>query len=661
MFIISNCRFKMRQTILAAMSMAASICLVNAQQVKTSDANITSQQIITAYQQHGAVKQHARLFFNDADIKRLQQLLNKKDPVITIGYNNLKKEANAILKTPLLTYHLDAAKLRVPSVHNFAKQLPALVMMYKLTNDTVYASRIWQQFKLLAEFPDWGANRHFLDAGIGAFNFALVYDALYDYLTPEQRAVLKLAVNKHVFIPGKAQLQKRIWWSVADHNWNGICNGGIIMAALAMFEDDPVAMSELVALAANGLPHYIHSFEPDGQSEEGLMYWSYGLMYTSIAFESMIRTLGTTFSLDEAPGFKKTGWFPLHVSGPVTSLSFGDDPVKDARSRSFFWFAKRNNDSALAKLQYDLCIETNNATWMDMVYYDPGMITEKDVLAAMPKDAYVRGIDVMSLRENWNKNAWFISLHGGRNNANHGHLDAGSFDIQGNGEVWAYGDLGRDDYTYPGYFTKTTSPGYNEFKSQQDTPGRWHFYRLRAEGKNCIVINPSLSPDQNEMGAAKLIKQASSPQKGFYVIDLSECYSRDVKQYQRGISLNRMNKVLQIQDDIVANKSSDIWWSMHTKAAIEIIEKGRVAVLKQNGKVLYAKILSPANASFSVLPATYLPGQSFPLTVNTENKGFSKLAVHLTNVENTIVNIVFSEDEKQIHQQIQTTSLSDWK
>ena len=233
-------------------------------------------------------------------------------------------ESSKILKEPLLSYYLDEAKLRVPSIHKFAVQLPHLVMMYQLTGDTLFARRIVNQFKKLNDFPDWGANRHFLDAGIGGFDFALAYDALYAFLTTEEKKMMRTAVLKYVLIPGKEQLQKKIWWSTANHNWNGICNGGIIMAALSMYEEDPNEMSEIIALAINALPKYIQSFDPDGQSDEGLMYWGYGLMYTTIAMESMQRVLGTSFGLDQFTGFKKTGWFPAFVVNNTLGGTFAE-------------------------------------------------------------------------------------------------------------------------------------------------------------------------------------------------------------------------------------------------------------------------------------------------------------------------------------------------
>lgn len=611
-------------------------------QISVIDKFLVTPEMVKVRLENSLVKNiHPRLFFSKEDIARVIQLNKNGDSLIRIGYRQNLIEANEVLKQPMLNYFLDDAKLRVPSVHKFAVQLPPLIMMYQLTGDTNYARRVINQFKQLSYFPDWGANRHFLDAGIGGFNFALAYDALYSFMNRDEKKMMKDAVMKQVLIPGKLQLQKKVWWSTANHNWNGICNGGIIMAALAFYEDDPEGMSEIISLAINALPKYIQSFEPDGQSEEGLMYWGYGLMYTSIAMESMQRVLGTAFGLDQFAGFKKTGWFPTYVSGPVTSLSIGDDPVKNSRIKSFFWFAKNNNDSALAKMQYELCKETNTMNWMDMLYYNPGMVYTKSTARINSLENYIHGIELMSLRDGWNKNAVFVSMHGGNNFANHGHLDAGSFDIQALGEVWAYGNLGSDNYTYPGYFSKISLPTYTGIDSPQTAPGRWHFYRLRAEGKNCLVFNSSVSPDQNEGGAAVLQNQLIGVNESSYTLDLANCYSRDVSSYSRKIQLNKVTSIITVEDNFVSKSNATVWWSMHTKAKIELVSEGKTALLKLNGKQMVVTIKSPSNASFQILDASYLPGETFPFTKNSLNNGFYKLAIKLKGEMTEKIEVIF--------------------
>ena len=418
------------------------------------------------------------------------------------------------------------------------------------------------------------------------------------------------------------------------------------MAALAMYEDDPQEMSEIIALAINALPKYIRSFEPDGQSEEGLMYWSYGMMYTTITLESLKNVLGTTFGLDQMPGFMKTGWFPTLVSGPVTSLNIGDDPIRNGRARSFFWFSRHYNDTALAIMQYELYKETNTMNWMDMVYYDPFLVKAVPISKIASLENYIHGIELMSLRSGWSSDAAYISMHGGKNFSNHGHLDAGSFYIQAMGEVWAYGNLGRDDYTYPGYFSKNTWPSYTTQDSPQTVPGRWHFYRLRAEGKNCLVFNPSTSPDQNEMGAATLSSQKKGDQKSSFTLDLTNCYERDVTSYHRTIHLNKSTSAMTIVDDFKAIKPSTVWWSMHTKAIIDIRDNGRSALLSIGNRQMLAKIESPADASFQVLDAVYLPGESFPFTKNTPNTGFKKLVIKMEKLNSGLIQVVFEPRAK---------------
>jgi len=607
---------------------------------------ISAEMVNKSFDLAGQKNKHSRLFFNTEDIKRINDLYRQHDRLITIGYDNLKKNADNILKQPLMSYKLDDAHLRIGPIHSFSSQVPALVMMYKLTGNKTYADRCYAQLEVMASYPDWGADRHFLDTGISGFDIALAYDGLYDYLSEQQKTILRNAALKNLFLPAQKQMAENKFWHRSTNNWNGICNGGVIMAALAMYESDEALMSSLVATAANSLPLYIHEFEPDGQSVEGLSYWGYGLMYTTIAMESMQRVLGTTFNLDNTNGFRKTGWFPKYASGPVSSLNLGDDNIKNTKSGSFFWFAKRFNDAALAQFQYDLCLQHKGVSWMDMLYYNPGQIDHSAKPKDFPTEIYIHGIELMSLRDSWNDDALFISFHGGKNNRSHGHLDAGSFDIQAEGEVWANGDLGSDNYTFPGYFSNTTVPAYFDNPGPQTEPGRFHFYRLRAEGTNSLVFNPSTCPDQYEKGEAKPINQVTGANESSYTIDLSDCYQRDVKSYSREILLNKTSKVMSVIDNFKTKRASVVWWGMHTKAVIKVFPGGKSAELGIGGKKFYASIVSPADAKFQVLDATYLPGESFPLTKNSENSGINKLAIKLDHQTENTIQVDFSSSEK---------------
>jgi hypothetical protein len=249
-------------------------------------------------------------------------------------------------------------------------------------------------------------------------------------------------------------------------------------------------------------------------------------------------------------------------------------------------------------------------------------------------------------------------MHGGDNSANHGHLDAGSFEIQAMGEVWAYGCLGGDNYTYPGYF-RQNAPYYMDKPAPQVDAGRWHFYRMRAEGKNALVFNPDTRPDQNPKGKAFITKKFSAPTQSAFVTDLTDCYSRDVQQYSRGIRLDRTKRVISVEDDFKTKAASTVWWSLHTKANIEISSSGRQATMTLDQKKMYVDLIGADDCKFEVLPASYLPGQQFPKSKNSENKDFKKMVIHMNKCQQGLLRVDFHPDIE--HQPGPLRPLIDWQ
>jgi hypothetical protein len=323
----------------------------------------------------------------------------------------------------------------------------------------------------------------------------------------------------------------------------------------------------------------------------------------------MKRSLGTTYGLAEMNGFRKTGWFPYLVSGPAGTATMGDDYLYFGKSNkflSYFWFAKNASDANLARTHYNSCIERNSAKtekmngWFDLMFYDPVLVSQGSQVSS-PLGSYISGADYMYVTESSSDpNSLYIGMHGGDNNASHGHLDAGTIFIQALGENFVVGNLGKEDPYPADYFTITPPDYFSSPTNSTNTRGRFYYYRIMTESKSCLVFNPDARPEQNPTGVASVMNQATDNNRGLFIIDLTSCYSRDVNEYKRGIKLNRNMGLITVQDEFILNAASTVYWIAQSPATDGLIisNNGKTATMIKNGKTFYAYIKSPDNATF---------------------------------------------------------------
>jgi hypothetical protein len=591
---------------------------------------------------------HPRIVADKSDFERLRRALAAKDSYVVSSVEALKEKGEAYLQDPLIPYELDAANLRLKAPHRRQDHIVVLSLLYQLTRNTIYADKVKEHLLHFAAFPDWNDGKHFLDTGIMSYVMALGYDWIYEQLTPGERVIIRDALVEKGIKPYLQRTENQPpFWYQSPNNWNPICNGGVSLAAMAVMDESKTMRTmgvKVLTRALKAAPFYIREFEPDGQTVEGLMYWGYGLSNFIRWMETMKRSLGTDFGYTEQPGLRAAGEFPLAVSGPVCGISLGDDPVLAIRrNQTNYWFAKRYQHASLARYHRDELDFYQDFKWFDLLYYDPTLLQSAGSGSGLPLDRYIRDLEYISFRSSWKHDeALYVGVHGGDNRASHGHLDAGTFFVQGGGQIWAIGGLGSDDYTFPGYFNSKTLPGYWDAPEPITQAGRFHMYRLRAEGKNTLVFNPDVRPDQNPEGRATVERILTSPDDAIAILNLSGVYDRDARLVRRGVGLRQDRQVVVIQDEFQTKIPSMVWWSMHTLASAELLQNGRVAVLKQGGKKLWVEIQAPSNAVFARMDSTYLPGQSFPLSLNSPNvvEGFAiqKLTIALHDVtEQTLI------------------------
>jgi hypothetical protein len=161
-----------------------------------------------------------------------------------------------------------------------------------MTNDTRWSDRVWAEV-LAASGNDTNvpfgnaANRwntdHWLDTGEFILAFAYAYDWVYDAWTADQRtaimwSMLNLGLSR--------RLAAGLWWETANGNWNCVCNGGSILGALAILDDDPtgIAAQVLATSIPNAASTCTSAVSSDGTWSETSDYWSVASHTSSLFF-----------------------------------------------------------------------------------------------------------------------------------------------------------------------------------------------------------------------------------------------------------------------------------------------------------------------------------------------------------------------------------------
>lgn len=583
-------------------------------------------------------REHPRLIVSQADLDRLRSNF-RTDAAFAGVARKLLADADKILTEKPSAYEIPDGKRLLATSRRVLARVQTLAVAYHLTLDRKYVDRAWDELQAASAFKDWNPS-HFLDTAEMTNAFALGYDWLYHQWTPAQRDTIRSAIIKHGLEVGLEAYtaEKPGWWTKAEHNWNQVCNGGLMMGALAIADEAPVLASRIVREAVIRYPNALKHYGPDGAWNEGPGYWHYATRYTVPQLAALETALGTDFGLSEVPGVDKAGLYAVHIVGPSgLAFNYADGSASWGGSPDLWWLARRF-DQPLLKHAQDTHA-TQRPKPLDLIWGD--FDANADLPASTPTDAHFRVTEIATMRTAWNDpGALFVGFKAGDNQANHSNLDLGSFVLDAHGQRFIT-DLGPDDYNLPGYFGKL----------------RWTYYRLRAQGHNTLVIGqPSDAPDQNPKANVPITRFASTATHAFAVTDLSPAYA-GASNVMRGVWLDKQAKCVIVQDQIQTQSPQPIWWFAHTPAEITLDSGTRTATLALKGKSIRARLLEPADARFSVREATPLPGSPNPDGQNV-NKGIRKLTIELKDVTRTRIAVLYEAGEPT---QPSLTPLSDWK
>ena len=531
-------------------------------------------------------KEHPRLIAREADIERVRTFI-RGEPEALAMYEWLQRDAARIEHEPPVEYKLIGPRLLDKS-RRCLDRVYTLALLWRLDRETRWLNRAVKELRAAAAFPDWNPS-HFLDTAEMTHAFAIGYDWLYEGLGPEDRALFRRAIVEKGLDQAIPIYRSGRSWTRVVHNWNQVCNGGIAIGALAVAEDEPRRAEFIVRESVRSIPRAMASYAPDGGWAEGPGYWHYATRYNVYYLAALETALGTDFGLSSLPGFRQAGDFRVYSRGPSgATFNYADAHSGVGTAAEMFWLARRFNQPVYAWEELE-GLDDNRPDALDLVWYAPGADNPKQ--AGWPLGRLFAGVDVAFLRGAWNDGgAFWVAIKGGDNNANHSHLDLGTFVLDAKGQRWAI-DLGPDDYNLPGYFGAQ----------------RWTYYRLRTESHNTVLID---GENQAPAAQAKFLRP--------YAIDLTRAYPGKLKRHTREVLLDA--KSVTLRDEIEAVRPVEALWGMVTDA--DVAADGQRAQLKKGAATLTAAIQSPEGARFEVLPAAAPPPQS-------PNPGVKKLVLRL--------------------------------
>ncbi|NDP28235.1 MAG: hypothetical protein GZ087_12535 [Flavobacterium sp.] len=550
-----------------------------------------------------SMPEHPRLFANNA---RIEALKLQNDEVSKALLLLLKNNAEKTLKADKLEY--PSTGFKFTEVREVQGRILTLGLAYRVFGDKRYFERAKAELIQLAALPDW-CPTHFLDVGEATLAAGIGLDWLYNDLTPTERETISQAIIKNGTQPSldvKESNENKSWLN-GNFNWNPVCNGGLMVGALAIYENEPKLARQIVERSIKYIPNHGAVYAPDGTYAEGAAYWSYGTTFQVVMIDALRSVFGSSFKLETFPGFLKTTNFITQIVGSTGyEYPFSDaghegthflaKPLSERFTSEpiMFWFARENQSRVVARdeinsiLMAKEIVENNTVAEtqkshsrhfaLEVLWWDP-KLPSMDKNSFLPLHWTANGhMPIAVIRSAWDDPlASYIAVKGGTPNNSHGHMDAGSFILEASGVRWAL-DLGAESYD------KMRAAKLDLWNYSQDS-NRWTTFRPGPDSHTILRFN---NARQEVSGLATISKLADKKGVVGNVVDLSSLYKSQVDKVTRTIKMFP-DESITIQDEWqTGGKAVEYAFQWITGAQVSIEPYG--VLLKQNGKMLKLKI-----------------------------------------------------------------------
>ena len=529
---------------------------------------------------------HPRIIYTDADFEAIRKGISG-NPVLAEIHNGIIAIATSSLTAADLERKLSGKRLLDVS-RNAEERILSCAYAYKTTSDRIFLEKADHDIVTVCNFSDWNARKHFLDVGEMAAGVALGYDWLYNELSDETKSLVCRKLNEFAFSPALGKVWNLDFYS-AVNNWNQVCNGGLVCAALAVYEKDQQVAREIVDKAMQSNVAAMETmYSPDGNYPEGYSYWNYGTLYEALMLTAMETATGSDTGLSNIGGFSHTGKYMLYMESPLGQcFNYSDCAPSAVACLAQWYFAHKFNDLSLLYLEKDKIRSYRSSSESRLLplvaYYAYKMNIESLDDITAPEESFFVGeglTPVVLVHDSWTMDTSdkFLGIKGGKGNTSHAHLDAGSFVYDAFGVRWS-ADLGLQSYG-------TLEP-YINLWNMNDGSERWTAFRYNNYNHSTLTVNNTY---HRVAGEAKIEGIINDNGKKGAIVDMTGPLSNEAAKVRRTVWMEGDN--LYVTDEITArqDKDADVRWTMVTRAR-PVIEYGAITLSSAN-RTLYLKTSS---------------------------------------------------------------------
>lgn len=561
-----------------------------------------------------------RLVLNHETEKVLKGKLNS-DPVIQNIYQAIKINAQEILDKPIINLDIPMEQRTQDNQLDISRDMlyrvNMLGMTYFLEKDKRFLERLNLEVISACNFPSWNP-RHFLDVGEMSLAIALALDWTTGDLPGSTVKLAKKTLIEKGLKPSWPENGPQPSWVKGSNNWNQVCHGGMVAAALAVAEEDPKLAAATISRALDGMVHALAQYGPDGVYPEGATYWGYGTSFTVITSSMLESALGTDFGIADYPAFMESAVF-RKLSNAPSGLLYNYADCGDRRSRNgdftLAWFAAKTGNPEF----YEKELFLKDAQEMGKLDRLAGAALvwlaqfEEKAEIKMPSAWYGQGpnpVVFFTGGEN-DPNQYYFGGKGGRGTVSHGNLDAGSFVFELFGVRWS---VDPGNYSSYGPIERT---GFKLWSNCQECD-RWKLLNKNNFGHSTITVNNQLHlvDGKAEIISLKdgLFPEATVDMTPVFGDLLSGMFRKFIKDSPTSLT---------IEDQIqTSEKTQQVTWQLITQADVRLTNTG--AVLTQEGKTLEIKILSHPELSFSVISL-----DPAPLLLDCKKEGLKRIELNI--------------------------------